>query len=253
MERKQLQSEAQGYLQEIHRKEQELQKLNSKIIQSIEERTTLSNQLKAVCQTLRDTQLRYGDLQDRYYQLERRYQAMRSSLHNEEENEANEEVPPGAPQERASVIVEIDNFELSELRRRLAESDQRNDSAHQELSQLTEMLAHEELRRRAAEEALIAAEEMLKGLDITAVRQTPREYTIQLESDEEREALIIDPSEQVVVRKVKRGALSFKRWLRSRSLYCSKIMSSRARSRYLVFVYFVTLHVLVFMCLTGFL
>eukprot|EP00061_Rhincodon_typus_P011347 g36286.t1 len=82
-----------------------------------------------------------------------------------------------------------------------AESDQRNDSAHQELSQLTEMLAHEELRRRAAEEALIAAEEMLKGLDITAVRQTPREYTIQLESDEEREALIIDPSEQVVVRK----------------------------------------------------
>ncbi|XP_048463267.1 golgin subfamily B member 1-like isoform X3 [Rhincodon typus] len=215
MERKQLQSEAQGYLQEIHRKEQELQKLNSKIIQSIEERTTLSNQLKAVCQTLRDTQLRYGDLQDRYYQLERRYQAMRSSLHNEEEvsgwaikNEANEEVPPGAPQERASVIVEIDNFELSELRR---------------------------------------------SLDITAVRQTPREYTIQLESDEEREALIIDPSEQVVVRKVKRGALSFKRWLRSRSLYCSKIMSSRARSRYLVFVYFVTLHVLVFMCLTGFL
>ncbi|XP_059508199.1 golgin subfamily B member 1-like isoform X2 [Stegostoma tigrinum] len=252
MEKKQLQSEAQGYLQEIHRKEQEFQKLNSKIIQSIEERSTLSNQLKVVCQTLRDTQSRYGDLQDRYYQLERRYQAMRS-LPNEEQNEANEEVPPGAPQERASVIVEIDNLELSELRRRLAESDQRNDSAHHELSQLTEMLAHEELRRRAAEEALIAAEEILKGLDITAVRQTPREYTIQLESDEEREALFIDPSEQVVVRKVKRGALSFKRWLRSRSLYCSKIMSSRARTRYLVFVYFVTLHVLVFMCLTGFL
>ncbi|XP_072448943.1 uncharacterized protein [Chiloscyllium punctatum] len=251
IEKKQLQSEVQGYLQEIHHKEQKFQKLNNEVMQSIEEKTTLSSQLKAVSQTLRDTQSRYGDLQDRYYRLERQYQTIRSSLHNEEQNETNEEVPPGAPQERASVIVEIDNLELSELRRRLAESDQRNDSAHQELSQLAEVLAQEELRRSAAEEALIAAEEILKGLDIPTVRQPPREYTIQLESDEEREALIIDPSEHVVVRKVKRGALSFKRWLRGRSLYCSKIMSSRARSRYLVFVYFVTLHILVFMCLTG--
>ncbi|XP_041054097.1 golgin subfamily B member 1-like [Carcharodon carcharias] len=251
IEKKQLQSEAQGYLQEIHQREQRFQQLNSKVMQCIEEKTTLSSQLKAVSQTLRDTQSRYGDLQDRYYRLERQYQAIRSSLQNEEQNEANEEVPPGAPQERASVIVEIDNLELIELRRRLAESDQRNDSAHQELSQLAEMLAHEELRRSAAEEALIAAEEMLKRLDMPAARQPPREYTIQLESDEEREALIIDPSEHVVVRKVKRGALSFKRWLRGRSLYCTKLMSSRARSRYLVFAYFVTLHVLVFMCLTG--
>ncbi|XP_078405603.1 uncharacterized protein LOC144684984 isoform X2 [Cetorhinus maximus] len=251
IEKKQLQSEAQGYLQEIHQREQRFQQLNSKVMQCIEEKATLSSQLKAVSQTLRDTQSRYGDLQDRYYRLERQYQAIRSSLQNEEQNEANEEVPPGAPQERASVIVEIDNLELIELRRRLAESDQRNDSAHQELSQLAEMLAHEELRRSAAEEALIAAEEMLKRLDMPAARQPPREYTIQLESDEEREALIIDPSEHVVVRKVKRGALSFKRWLRGRSLYCTKLMSSRARSRYLVFAYFVTLHILVFMCLTG--
>ncbi|XP_067850257.1 golgin subfamily B member 1-like [Heptranchias perlo] len=251
VEKKQLQSEALGYLQEIHQKELRFQQLNSKVMQCIEEKTMLSNQLKAVSQTLRDTQLRYGDLQDRYYRLERQYQAMRSSFQNEEQDEANEEVPPGAPQERASVIVEIDNLELNELRRRLAESDQRNDSAHQELSQLAEMLADEELRRSAAEEALIAAEERLKGLDMPPARLPPREYTIQLESDEEREALIIDPSEHVVVRKVKRGALSFKRWLRGRSLYCSKLISSRARSRYLVFAYFVTLHVLVFMCLTG--
>ncbi|XP_078077089.1 uncharacterized protein LOC144498965 isoform X2 [Mustelus asterias] len=251
IEKKQLQSETQGYLQEIHQKEQRFQQLNSKVMQCIEERATLSSQLKAVSQTLRDTQTRYGDLQDRYYRLERQYQAIRSSLQNEDQNEANEEVPPGAPQERASVIVEIDNLELIELRRRLAESDQRNDSAHQELSQLAEMLAHEELRRSAAEEALMAAEEMLKRLDMPAARHPPREYTIQLESDEEREALIIDPSEHVVVRKVKRGALSFKRWLRGRSLYCSKLMSSRARSRYLVFAYFLTLHILVFMCLTG--
>uniref|UniRef100_UPI00398F7EB1 golgin subfamily B member 1-like isoform X3 n=1 Tax=Pristiophorus japonicus TaxID=55135 RepID=UPI00398F7EB1 len=251
IEKKRLQSEAQGYLQEIHQKELRFQQLNNKVMQCIEEKAALSNQLKAVSQTLRDTQSRYGDLQDRYYRLERQYQAVRSSFQNEEQDEANEEVPPGAPQERASVIVEIDNLELNELRRRLAESDQRNDSAHQELSQLAEMLAEEELRRSAAEEALIAAEERLKGLDMPPARLPPREYTIQLESDEEREALIIDPSEHVVVRKVKRGALSVKRWLRGRSLYCSKLMSSRARSRYLVCAYFVTLHVLVFMCLSG--
>ncbi|XP_072322860.1 uncharacterized protein [Scyliorhinus torazame] len=251
MEKKQLQSETQSYLQEIHRKEQRCQQLNSKVTQCIDEKATLSSQLKAISQTLRDTQSLYGDLQDRYCRLERQYQAVHSSLQNEEQSEANEEVPPGAPQERASVIVEIDNLELIELRRRLAESDQRNDSAHQELSQLAEILTHEELRRSAAEEALMAAEEMLKRLDMPTASQPAREYTIQLESDEEREALIIDPSEHVVVRKVKRGALSFKRWLRGRSLYCSKLMSSRTRSRYLVFAYFVTLHILVFMCLTG--
>uniref|UniRef100_A0A4W3JTZ8 Golgin subfamily B member 1-like n=1 Tax=Callorhinchus milii TaxID=7868 RepID=A0A4W3JTZ8_CALMI len=244
VEKKQLQIEAQGYLQELHQKELQFQ-------QCIEEKTVLSSQLKAVSQSLRDTQLRYGDLQNRYYRLERQYQTMRSSLQDEQQDEASEEVPPGAPQERASVIVEIDNLELSELQRRLLASEQRNNSAQQEMSQLSEMLADERLRRHGAEEALLKTEERLKTLDTAPSRAAPREYMIQLESDDEREALIIDPSEHVVVHKVKRGALSFKRWLRGRSFYCSKLMGSRARSRYLVFVYFATLHILVFMCLTG--
>ncbi|XP_078271668.1 uncharacterized protein LOC144602426 isoform X2 [Rhinoraja longicauda] len=250
-EKKQLQSEAQGYLQEIHLKELRFQQLNSKVMQSIDDRSALTSQLKTMSQGLRDTQSRYGDLQHRYYSLERQYEALRASSQQEEQHETSEDVPPGAPQERANIIVEIDNLKLNDLRRRLAESEQRNVSAHQELTQLADMLSDEEQRRSMAEEALLAAEERLKGLEPLPVRLPPREYTIQLESDEEREALIIDPSEQVVVRKVKRGALSFKRWLRGRTLYCSKLMTSRARSRYLVLAYFLTLHVLVFMCLAG--
>ncbi|KAF1473159.1 hypothetical protein FQV08_0009070, partial [Pygoscelis antarcticus] len=72
-----------------------------------------------------------------------------------------------------------------------------------------------------------------------------------MESEEEREALIINPSEHVIVRKVKGGALSFRRWLRGRSLYCSKLLTSRAKSRYLFLTYLVTLHLLVLLCLTG--
>ncbi|XP_055505191.1 LOW QUALITY PROTEIN: golgin subfamily B member 1-like [Leucoraja erinacea] len=274
-EKKQLQREAQGYLQEIHLKELQFQQLNSKATLCIEDRSTLTIRLKTVSQDLRDTQLRYEDLQHCYNSLERQHQTLRSSFQHKEQDETSENVPPGAPQERANVTVEIDKLKLNELRRRLAESEQCNESTHQELTQLADMLSDEELRRGSAEEALLAVEERIKafytlassnsrnGLSCSApsnplmrleplpVRLPPREYTIQLESDEECEALLIDPSEQVVERKVKSGVLFFKRWLRGRSLYCSKLMTSRTRSRYLVLAYFVTLHVLVFMCLAG--
>ncbi|XP_032894631.1 golgin subfamily B member 1-like isoform X3 [Amblyraja radiata] len=274
-EKKQLQREAQGYLQEIHLKELQFQQLNSKAMQCIEDRSTLTIRLKTVSQDLHDTQLHYEDLQHRYNSLERQHQTLRSSFQHKEQDETSENVPPGAPQERANVTVEIDKLKLNELRRRLAESEQCNESTHQELTQLADMLSDEELRRGSAEEALLAVEERIKGfytlassnsrnglscsapsnplmrLEPLPVRLPPREYTIQLESDEECEALLIDPSEQVVERKVKSGVLFFKRWLRGRSLYCSKLMTSRTRSRYLVLAYFVTLHVLVFMCLAG--
>ncbi|XP_061855089.1 golgin subfamily B member 1-like isoform X2 [Colius striatus] len=251
-EKNRLQSELQRCLQEMHQKDLHFQQVNSKVVQSAEENAVLSAQLKALSQTLRDNQLHYTDLQNRYLRLEREYQAMQvASFQGTVQDETRAEVPPGAPQERSAVIVEVDNMELNELRKRLAESEQQYDSVQQVLSQLTEALAEEKRRREAAEEALGLSEEQNNRFEVSSYRSVPSEYTVQMETEEEREALIINPSEHVVVRKMKGGALSFRRWLRGRSLYCSKLLTSRAKSRYLFLTYLVTLHLFVVLCLTG--
>ncbi|XP_075569447.1 uncharacterized protein LOC104031827 isoform X2 [Pelecanus crispus] len=251
-EKNHLQNELQRCLQEIHQKDLHFQQINSKVVQSAEENAVLSAQLKTLSQTLRDNQLRYTDLQNRYLRLEREYQTMQvTSFQGTVQDETRAEVPPGAPQERSAVIVEIDNMELNELRKRLAESEQQYDSVQQALSQLTETLSEEKRRREAAEEALGLSEERSNRFEVSSYRSVPSEYTVQMETEEEREALIINPSEHVIVRKMKGGALSFRRWLRGRSLYCSKLLTSRAKSRYLFLTYLVTLHLVVLLCLTG--
>uniref|UniRef100_A0A8D0GUL3 Uncharacterized protein n=1 Tax=Sphenodon punctatus TaxID=8508 RepID=A0A8D0GUL3_SPHPU len=251
-ERSQLQHELQRCLQEMHQRELRFQQMNTKVIQSVEENAVLSAQLKTVSQTLRDNQLRYTDLQNRYFRVEQEYQAIQvASFQDTAQGETRAEVPPGAPQERAAVVVETNNMEQSELRKRLAETEQQYESMQQALAQLTETLSEERTRRAAAEEALGLSEEQLKRLEMGSYRSAPGEYAVQMEFDEEREALIINPSEHIVVRKMKGGALSFRRWLQGRSLYCSKLLTSRAKSRYLFLTYLVTLHLLVFLCLTG--
>ncbi|XP_054027824.1 golgin subfamily B member 1-like isoform X1 [Dryobates pubescens] len=204
-EKQQLQTELQRCLQEMHQKELHFQQVNSKVVQSAEENAVLSAQLKTLSQALRDNQLRYTDLQSRYLRLERDYQTMQvASFQGTAQDESRAEVPPGAPQER-SAVVEIDNVELNELRKRLAETEQQYESVQQALSQLTETLSEEKRRREAAEEALGLCEERSNRFEAGSYRPVPSEYSVQLESEEEREALILSPGEHVVVRKVSKG------------------------------------------------
>uniref|UniRef100_A0AAQ4RPV5 Golgin B1 n=1 Tax=Gasterosteus aculeatus aculeatus TaxID=481459 RepID=A0AAQ4RPV5_GASAC len=50
---------------------------------------------------------------------------------------------------------------------------------------------------------------------------------------------------------VKGGAAALRRWIRGRSLYFSRLLTSRARSRYFFLGYLLALHLLVLLCLTG--
>ncbi|XP_039212757.1 golgin subfamily B member 1-like isoform X2 [Crotalus tigris] len=247
-ERTHLQNELQRCFQELHQRELKFQQINSKAIQ---ENAVLSAQLKMMSQTLQDNQLRCNDLQNRYLKLERDYQVQVVSVQDNTQNDLPTEVPPGAPQERAAVTVKIDDMELGQLKKRLVELEGQRNSEQQTITQLTERLSEERTRRQVAEEALGQSEEQIKRLEMTTYRSSPRDYAVQMESDDEREALVINPNEHIVVQKVKGGALTFRRWIRGRSIFCSKLLTSRAKSRYLFLGYLVMLHLLVVLCLTG--
>nr|XP_023663168.1 golgin subfamily B member 1-like isoform X3 [Paramormyrops kingsleyae] len=248
-ERRQLESDLQRCLQEVHQRDLRFQQVNAKLLQTVEEKMGLASQLKTMSQTLRDTQLNLGDLQNRCYWLESQMQTFAGQ--GRAHGAVAPEVPPGAPQERSITVVAMDTPQASELRSRLVEVEQQLVSTQHELTQLAESLREERARRQVAEDALGLAEERVNSMNASISRASQGEFTIHLESDDEREALIIDPSENVVTRKMKGGVLSCKRWLRGRSLYCSKLLTSRAKSRYLFLAYLLTLHIIVFMCFTG--
>ncbi|XP_040184044.1 golgin subfamily B member 1-like isoform X2 [Rana temporaria] len=232
----------QRYVQEIQQRDLIIHQINAKAMESMEMNNVLSAQLKSVSQGLKDTQMRYTDLQNQYYKLQSSQVTSR--------NDGMTEVPPGAPRERTNVIVEIDNAELADLRRRLAETEVSYDAAQQELLQLSERLAEERVRRESTEDTLHRTEQKIRRLE-TKSSSREYEFSLQMESDDEREALIIDPTQNVVVRKIKGGSLSIRRWLRGRSIYCSKLLTSRSKSRYVFLTYLVGLHILILMCLAG--
>lgn len=236
----------QRYVQEIQQRDLIIHQINAKAMESMEMNNVLSAQLKSVSQGLKDTQMRYTDLQNQYYKLQRDLQSSQVTSRSD----GMTEVPPGAPQERTNVIVEIDNAELADLRRRLAETEVSYDNAQQELLQLSERLAEERVRRVSTEDTLHRTEQKIRRLE-TKSSSREYEFSLQMESDDEREALIIDPTQNVVVRKIKGGTLSIRRWLRGRSIYCSKLLTSRSKSRYVFLTYLVGLHILILLCLAG--
>eukprot|EP00066_Takifugu_rubripes_P018806 XP_011608072.1 PREDICTED: golgin subfamily B member 1-like isoform X1 [Takifugu rubripes] len=218
-ERVQLHSNLQRCMYEIQQRDQYFQQLNQKLQQAAEEKATVTSQLRVVSQTLRDTQTRC--------------QWLEGQVQGHSQGAAYAEVAPGAPQERSNTPVGEERAEANQLRERLLEVEQ--------------SLADERVRRESAEEALRLSEDRVKSLS----RDAQRDVSIDMDTEEEWGAASLDPSQPLMAQKVTGGVLACRRWLRGRSLYFSRLLTSRARSRYFFLFYLFFLHVLVFMCLSS--
>lgn len=222
-ERIQLHRDLQRCMYEIQQRDHYFQQLNLKLQQAVEEKGAVADQLRAVSQSLRDTQ-------SRCHWLENQVQGQTQGL-------VCAEVAPGAPQERSNNSMTAETAEASQLRERLLE--------------LEQSLTDERARRETAEEALRLAEDRAKSVGSSVSRDSQRDFSIDMETEEEWDALSLNPNQPLVTRKVKGGMVVCRRWLRGRSLYFSRLLTSRARSRYFFLAYLLTIHVLVLMCLTG--
>ncbi|KAJ4921468.1 hypothetical protein JOQ06_022362, partial [Pogonophryne albipinna] len=217
-ERVRLHGDLQRCMYEIQQRDLYLQQLNTKLQQAMEEKGGVSAQLRAVSQTLRDTQTRCHWLE--------------SQVQNQAQGAVFAEVAPGAPQERSNNSMMSDTAENTQLQERLLE--------------LEQSLTDERSRRETAEEALRLAEDRAKS-----VSSSPRDFNIEMETEEEWEALSLNPNQPLITRKVKGGVVACRRWIRGRSLYFSRLLTSRARSRHLFLFYLLSVHLLLLMCLTG--
>ncbi|XP_054626099.1 golgin subfamily B member 1 isoform X2 [Dunckerocampus dactyliophorus] len=218
-ERVHLHKELQLCLYEIQKRDQYFQQLNSKLQQSMEEKGAVAAQLRVVSQNLRDSQ-------NRCHLLE-------TQIQGQGQGSGNAEVAPGAPHERSNNIVHSQRTEDSLLRERLLEVEQ--------------SLADERSRREAAEEALHLAEVSTKSLS----RDHQRDFSIEMEAEDEWEAVSLNPNQPLITRRVKGGMMACRRWVRGRSLYLSRLLTGRVRSRYFFLAYLLTIHVLLLMCFTG--
>ncbi|XP_068438323.1 golgin subfamily B member 1-like isoform X2 [Clinocottus analis] len=214
-EKLRLHGDLQRCLMEIQQRDQYYQQLNLKMQQAVEEKGAAAAQLRAISQTLRDSE-------DRCHWLEDQVQTQGSVF---------AEDAPGAPQERSSDAAAAEPAENTLLRERLFE--------------LEQILTAERTRRETAEEALRLTEDAK-----SACRDPARDFSIEMEAEEEWQ-LSLDPGQPLLSRKVKGGAAACRRWLRGRSLYFSRLLTGRARSRYFFLFYLFTLHLLLLMCLTG--
>ncbi|XP_031179623.2 golgin subfamily B member 1-like isoform X2 [Sander lucioperca] len=222
-ERIQLHGDLQRCMYEIQQRDQYLQQLNLKLQQGVEEKGTVAAQLRAVSQTLRDTQ-------NRCHWLE-------TQVQGQSQGSVYAEVAPGAPQERSINSMTAGTAEASQFQERLLE--------------LEQSLTDERARRETAEEALRLAEDRAKSVESSLPRDSQRDFSIEMEAEDEWETLSLNPNQPLIARKVKGGMVACRRWLRGRSLYFSRLLTSRARSRYFFLAYLLTIHVLVLMCLTG--
>ncbi|XP_028442318.1 LOW QUALITY PROTEIN: golgin subfamily B member 1 [Perca flavescens] len=155
-ERIQLHGDLQRCMYEIQQRDQYLQQLNLKLQQEVEEKGAVAAQLRAVSQTLRDTQ-------NRCHWLE-------TQVQGQSQGSVYAEVAPGAPQERSINSMTAGTAEASQLQERLLE--------------LEQSLTDERARRETAEEALRLAEDRAKSVESSLSRDSQRDFSIEMEAED---------------------------------------------------------------------
>ncbi|MXQ90327.1 hypothetical protein E5288_WYG011192 [Bos mutus] len=224
-------------LKEIHQKELRIQQLNSKFSQLLEEKNTLSIQLCDTSQSLRENQQHYSDLFNHCAVLEKQVQELQAVS---EKGPLNIDVAPGAPQEKNGGHRKGDAEELSEPQLSFSEAQKQLCNTKQEMNELRKLLEEERDQRAAAEAALSMAEEQIRRLE-HGEWDSPRSPIIGSCGSQEQ-ALLIDLTSSSC-RRTRSGA-GWKRVLHS-------LCHSRTRVPLLAAVYFLMVHVLLVLCLTG--
>ncbi|XP_037381361.1 golgin subfamily B member 1 isoform X2 [Talpa occidentalis] len=210
-------------LKEIHQKDLRIQQLNNKFSQLLEEKNTLSVQLGDTSQSLRENQQHYSNLSNHCAALERRVQELQV-----------------ASQTTDDTHRKNNNGDLKEPQLSVSEAHHQLSNIQQEVNELRKQMEEEQDRRLAAESALSAAEEQIQRLK-PSEWDSARTPLIGSCGFQEQTVLIDTPESSY--RRFRNGA-GWKRILRS---FCY----SRARVPLLATIYFVLIHVLLFLSFTG--
>ncbi|XP_054982039.1 golgin subfamily B member 1 isoform X2 [Sorex araneus] len=220
-------------LKEIHQKELKIQQLNSKFSQLLEEKNTLSIQLCDTSQSLRENQQHYSNLFNHCAVLEKQIQELQVGP-------LNIDVAPGAPQEKNGAHRKSDPEDLRESQQSLTETQQQLCSTKQEMNELRKLLEEERDQRVAAEAALSLAEEQLQRLEHSEWESARTPIIGSCGTQEQ--APLIDLTSNSFQRT--RRSAGWKRILRS-------LIHSRTRVPMLATLYFLMIHALLILCITG--
>ncbi|XP_062481204.1 golgin subfamily B member 1 isoform X2 [Pezoporus occidentalis] len=239
-ETKHLQAQLNDSLKELHQKELRIHQLNSKLSQVFEEKNALSLQLRGSSRHICESHQHYSEVLNRCLVLERQLQELQSADKGMELFAS--DAAPGAPQEKNEPQRDSYTPELQELQLRLSETEHLHSSTKQDMRYLEEQLEEERDRRLAVEEALSAAQDQIRRLQSS-------EWTSSLSSSadmtpSQEHSLLIDSMDNNYSKT--RNILGLRRLLRS-------LFRSRTHLPLLAAMYLLALHVLLFLCFTGYL
>ncbi|KAM9292502.1 golgin subfamily B member 1 [Morus bassanus] len=238
-EMKHLQAQLSDSLKELHQKELRIQQLNSKLSQVFEEKNALSLQLRGSSRNICESHQHYNEVLNRCLVLERQLQELQSADKGMELLAT--DAAPGAPQEKNESQRGSYTPELQELQLRLSETEHLHSSTKQDLRYLEEQLEEERDRRLAVEDALSAAQDRIRRLQ-SSERTSSLSASIDMTPGHEH-SLLIDSMDNNFSKT--RNILGLRRLLRSP-------FHSRTHLPLLVAMYLLALHVLLFLCFTGF-